>query len=62
MHCNLYLQFVPYEEWLTMSVNSYFSYPGKDRTGLIAMLVLHVLGASDEEILDDYVLSDSVYG
>jgi hypothetical protein len=34
---------------------------GKDRTGLIAMLTLSVLGASDEEILEDYVHSDSAY-
>jgi protein tyrosine/serine phosphatase len=34
---------------------------GKDRTGLIAMLTLSVLGATDEEILADYVLSDSAY-
>lgn len=34
---------------------------GKDRTGLIAMLTLHIVGASDEEIIADYVLSDSAY-
>lgn len=34
---------------------------GKDRTGLIAMLTLSILGASDEEIVDDYVKSDSAY-
>ena len=34
---------------------------GKDRTGLITMLVLSVLGASDEQIVADYVLSDSAY-
>ena len=34
---------------------------GKDRTGLITMLVLSVLGASREEILADYVLSDKAY-
>jgi len=34
---------------------------GKDRTGLIAMLTLSVLGATDEEILTDYVLSDKAY-
>jgi hypothetical protein len=31
---------------------------GKDRTGLIACLVLGVLGASNEQILADYMLSD----
>lgn len=34
---------------------------GKDRTGLIAMLILSVLGASDDEIVADYILSDSAY-
>lgn len=34
---------------------------GKDRTGLITMLMLSVLGASREEILADYVLSDKAY-
>ena len=34
---------------------------GKDRTGLITMLTLSVLGATDDEILADYVLSDSAY-
>ncbi len=34
---------------------------GKDRTGIIAMLTLHVLGATDEEIVADYVLSDAAY-
>ena len=34
---------------------------GKDRTGLVTMLALSVLGASDEDIVADYVLSDSAY-
>lgn len=34
---------------------------GKDRTGLIGMLILATLGATDEQILADYVLSDSAY-
>lgn len=34
---------------------------GKDRTGLISMLILAALGTPDEAILDDYVLSDSAY-
>jgi len=34
---------------------------GKDRTGLLAMLILSVVGASEEEIVADYVLSDSAY-
>ena len=34
---------------------------GKDRTGLIIMFVLSVLGASDNDILSDYVKSDSAY-
>ena len=38
-----------------------FCTAGKDRTGLIAALVLSVLGASDEEIVADYILSDQVY-
>jgi protein tyrosine/serine phosphatase len=36
----------------------FFCRAGKDRTGLVAALVLSVCGASDEAILDDYVLSD----
>lgn len=31
---------------------------GKDRTGLLAMLLLTVAGATDEQILVDYVKSD----
>jgi len=38
-----------------------FCTAGKDRTGLIAMLTLHIVGASDDEIIADYVLSDSAY-
>jgi hypothetical protein len=34
---------------------------GKDRTGLITMLILSIVGSSDDEILADYVLSDSAY-
>jgi protein tyrosine/serine phosphatase len=34
---------------------------GKDRTGIIAMAVLSILGASDEEIVDDYIMSDTAY-
>jgi protein tyrosine/serine phosphatase len=32
---------------------------GKDRTGLIAALTLHVLGVDDDTIADDYHLSDA---
>ena len=39
----------------------YFFSSGKDRTGLIAMLTLHLIGATDEEIIADYVLSDNAY-
>ena len=50
---------------VTSTIFSYFLYlnvrTGKDRTGLIAMLTLHIVGASDEEIIADYVLSDSAY-
>jgi len=31
---------------------------GKDRTGLVAMLLLSVMGATDEQIVEDYYLSD----
>ena len=31
-----------------------FCKAGKDRTGLLAMLLLHVGGASEEEIVEDY--------
>jgi protein tyrosine/serine phosphatase len=34
---------------------------GKDRTGVIAMLVLSILGVSDADIVRDYVKSDSAY-
>jgi protein-tyrosine phosphatase len=30
---------------------------GKDRTGIVAALVLHLLGVPDDEIVDDYALS-----
>lgn len=36
----------------------FFCRAGKDRTGLVAALVLSVCGVADESILDDYVLSD----
>lgn len=32
---------------------------GKDRTGVVAMIVLMALGASDETILEDYLLSNA---
>ena len=38
-----------------------FCTAGKDRTGLISMLILSILGASDDEIAADYILSDTVY-
>jgi len=34
---------------------------GKDRTGLVAMLTLNILGVSDEDIITDYVHSDKAY-
>eukprot|EP00898_Chlorokybus_atmophyticus_P000153 jgi/Chlat1/1138/Chrsp112S01618 len=37
----------------------FFCKAGKDRTGLVAMLVLACCGASDEEILMDYTLSNA---
>jgi len=40
---------------------AFYCTAGKDRTGLIAMLVLSVLEVDDEAIVSDYVLSDSVY-
>jgi hypothetical protein len=40
---------------------AFFCTAGKDRTGLVSMLILDVMGASLKEILDDYELSDSVY-
>jgi protein-tyrosine phosphatase len=40
---------------------AFYCTAGKDRTGLIAMLLLSVLGATDEEIVQDYQISDSVY-
>lgn len=38
-----------------------FCTAGKDRTGLISLLTLSVLGATDDEIVADYILSDQVY-
>lgn len=35
---------------------------GKDRTGLLALMLLHVLGAEPEAIVADYHLSDGVHG
>jgi hypothetical protein len=32
---------------------------GKDRTGVVAALVLSVLGVSEDDIVDDYMLSDA---
>ena len=40
---------------------AFYCTAGKDRTGIIAMLVLSVLGVEREDILNDYVLSDNVY-
>lgn len=34
---------------------------GKDRTGIISMLTLKLLGATDEEVIADYSLSDAAY-
>lgn len=40
---------------------AFYCTAGKDRTGLVSMLVLSALGVSDEDIIDDYVKSDTVY-
>jgi protein tyrosine/serine phosphatase len=40
---------------------AFYCTAGKDRTGLVAMLVLSALGVDKESIINDYVLSDSVY-
>ena len=48
------------EEAKSKSIGIYCT-AGKDRTGLIAALTLNILGATDEEIVRDYVLSDAVY-
>lgn len=32
---------------------------GKDRTGLVAAFVLHLLGVSDDDVADDYALSEA---
>ncbi|KAF6253028.1 protein-tyrosine phosphatase-like protein [Scenedesmus sp. NREL 46B-D3] len=39
----------------------FFCKAGKDRTGLLAALLLSVLGASEEAILQDYVISDKFH-
>lgn len=33
---------------------------GKDRTGVIAMLMLHILGVHKEEIFNDYLLTNKI--
>jgi protein tyrosine/serine phosphatase len=40
---------------------AFYCTAGKDRTGLIAMLLLSSCGATDEQILNDYKISDNVY-
>ena len=40
---------------------AYYCTAGKDRTGLVSMLILNVLGVSDGQIVSDYVLSDGAY-
>jgi hypothetical protein len=32
----------------------FFCRVGKDRTGLVAMFALHIMGASDEAIIEDF--------
>ena len=39
---------------------AFYCKQGKDRTGLVALFVLHVCGASETEIVDDYHLSDAM--
>uniref|UniRef100_A0A383V676 Tyrosine specific protein phosphatases domain-containing protein n=1 Tax=Tetradesmus obliquus TaxID=3088 RepID=A0A383V676_TETOB len=39
----------------------FFCKAGKDRTGLLAALLLSLLGASEEAILQDYVISDQFH-
>lgn len=39
----------------------FFCKAGKDRTGLVAALLLSTLGASEEQILQDYVISDKYH-
>eukprot|EP00775_Hariotina_reticulata_P010394 gene10394-10552_t len=39
----------------------FFCKAGKDRTGLTAMLLLSILGCSEEQILQDYVRSDEFH-
>lgn len=46
----------------TGSPTLFFCKVGKDRTGLVAALILAACGASDAEIVSDYVRSDDHYG
>lgn len=40
---------------------AFYCTAGKDRTGIIAFLILSVLGVPDEDIIEDYSLSANVY-
>lgn len=40
---------------------AYYCTAGKDRTGIVTMLLLSILGASDDDIVADYILSDGAY-
>lgn len=40
---------------------AFYCTAGKDRTGIIAVLILSILGVSDEDIVEDYSLSANVY-
>ncbi len=46
------------EAALAADVALYHCTAGKDRTGLLSMLVLKTLGADDEDVLDDFTLSN----
>lgn len=40
---------------------AFYCTAGKDRTGIIALLILSILGVSDDDIIEDYSLSANVY-
>ena len=40
---------------------AFYCTAGKDRTGMIAAIILALLGADDESIVEDYSLSANVY-
>uniref|UniRef100_A0A7S3GHT9 Uncharacterized protein n=2 Tax=Palpitomonas bilix TaxID=652834 RepID=A0A7S3GHT9_9EUKA len=41
---------------------AFFCMQGKDRTGLLSMLIMHITGASEEQIISEYSKSEKLLG